>query len=224
MQGLNPEVKSLKDWQQLLAEPEKHWRKGYSAYELAYSWMNSSGFPASVDNVLSNSGFSEFKDLKIDIAYPERKTNLNDSGRPSQTDLMVLANGANSKVVIGVEGKVDESFGPIVHERYSNEEANRSRLNFLCSQLGLSSDKVEQVRYQLIHRSVATILEAKNYNAKIALMLVHSFSEKDSSVSDYQHFLGLFNFYNVQINKIYGPILLKDVSLFIGWVKDHKSS
>ena len=224
MQVLNQEIKSLKDWQQLLADPEKHWRKGYSAYELAYSWMSSSGFPVSVDNVLGNSGFSEFKDLKIDIAYPERKTNLNDSGRPSQTDLMVFANGARGKVVIGVEGKVDESFGPIVRERYSNKETNRNRLNFLCSQLGLSLGKVEQIRYQLIHRSVATILEAKNCNAKIALVLVHSFSEENSSFTDYQQFLELFNFYSVQINKIYGPILLKDISLFIGWVKDHKSS
>lgn len=224
MQALNPEVKSLKDWQQLLADPEKHWRKGYSAYELAYSWMNSAGFPVSVDNVLDNSGFSEFKDLKIDIAYPERRTNLNDSRKPSQTDLMVFANGANGRVVIGVEGKVDESFGPIVHARYSNTEANRSRLNFLCSQLELSSGKVEYVRYQLIHRSVATILEAKNCNAKIALMLVHSFSEKDSSFNDYKSFLEVFNFYNVQINKIYGHILLRDIRLFIGWIKDHKSS
>jgi len=223
MKTLNPEVKNLKDWQQLLADPEKHWRKGYSAYELAYSWMSSPSLPTAVENVLSNSGFSEFKNLKVDIAYPERKTNLNDTGRPSQTDLMVFANGANGKVVIGVEGKVDESFGPIVHKRYSKEGANRSRLNFLCNQLGLSSDKVEQVRYQLIHRSVATALEAKNYSAKIALMLVHSFSEKDSSFSDYQIFLELFDFYNVQINKIYGPILLKDINLFIGWAKDCKS-
>jgi len=31
------------DWQSLLADPEKHWRKGYSAKALAYCWQEADG-------------------------------------------------------------------------------------------------------------------------------------------------------------------------------------
>ena len=36
----NPE-----DWKQFLAEPEKHWKSGYSARSLAYCWHESDGIP-----------------------------------------------------------------------------------------------------------------------------------------------------------------------------------
>jgi hypothetical protein len=32
-------------WAQFLAEPVKHWRTGYSARTLAYSWQAADGFP-----------------------------------------------------------------------------------------------------------------------------------------------------------------------------------
>jgi hypothetical protein len=35
-------------WQSLLADPDKHWRKGYSARALAYYWQEADGFPACV--------------------------------------------------------------------------------------------------------------------------------------------------------------------------------
>ena len=41
-------AKSPIDWKQLLAEPEKHWKTGYSAKALAYCWQEAQGFPESV--------------------------------------------------------------------------------------------------------------------------------------------------------------------------------
>ena len=35
-----------------LAKQELHWKKGYSAYELAHSWISAGGIPASVRSVL----------------------------------------------------------------------------------------------------------------------------------------------------------------------------
>jgi len=37
------------DWQRLLAEPEKHWRRGYSAHAIAHSWQEADGFPEEVE-------------------------------------------------------------------------------------------------------------------------------------------------------------------------------
>ena len=36
------------DWKRLLAEPEKHWKTGYSAKTLAQSWESAKGLPPGV--------------------------------------------------------------------------------------------------------------------------------------------------------------------------------
>ena len=35
-----------------LAKQERHWKKGYSAYELAHSWIKAEGIPSPVASVL----------------------------------------------------------------------------------------------------------------------------------------------------------------------------
>ena len=223
MKRFIPEINNLEDWSKLLADPVLHWKEGYSAYELANSWVNSDAFPPLVEEVLNNSGFDELNGLAIDVLYPERKTSLNDAGRPSQTDLMVFATERKGKVVIAVEGKVDEPFGPLVSERNDGGEATLKRLNFLCQELGLPLEEVMSIRYQLLHRSCAGILEAEKINATTVLFLVHSFSDKDSSFNDYQAFLSLFNKKNVIPNKIFKLARLKEIHFFSGWIKDKKS-
>ena len=51
----------LDDWKKLLADPEKHWREGYSAHALAYRWEDAGGFPAEVLAVLTAEGFADVK-------------------------------------------------------------------------------------------------------------------------------------------------------------------
>ena len=41
-----------------LAKQKRHWRKGYSAYELAHSRLDASDIPASVRSVLNVAGVS----------------------------------------------------------------------------------------------------------------------------------------------------------------------
>ena len=39
------------DWQQFLADPEKHWRDKFSAKSLAFAWQNAPSFPQKVNSV-----------------------------------------------------------------------------------------------------------------------------------------------------------------------------
>jgi len=39
---------NAEQWAQLLADPVKRWRQGYSARTLAYSWQEANGFPTEV--------------------------------------------------------------------------------------------------------------------------------------------------------------------------------
>ena len=45
-------IKDPKDVIPHLAKQDRHWRKGYSAYELAHSWVRANGIPAPVAAVL----------------------------------------------------------------------------------------------------------------------------------------------------------------------------
>ena len=76
--------------------------------------------------------------------------------------------------VIAVEGKAREPFGPLVSE-WNDSPGKQARLESLCEQLGLDPVAAGGLYYQLLHRTVSAIREARRYGAREALMLVHSF-------------------------------------------------
>ena len=40
------------DWQRFLADPEKQWRRGFSARTAAYSWESANGLPPEIEACL----------------------------------------------------------------------------------------------------------------------------------------------------------------------------
>lgn len=170
------------DWKQFLADPEKHWRTGYSARTLAYAWHEADGFPREVRAVLGQ----QFPDIEMLLGIPEHKVALPGGGRASQTDLWVLARAGDDLVSIAVEGKVSETFGPTVDEWLVDaSDGKRVRLSFLRAQLGCGEVVPGTVRYQLLHRAVSAILEAKRFRARHAVLLVHSFSRTREWLEDF---------------------------------------
>lgn len=105
-------TRSSDDWKNLLAEPEKQWRTGYSARTLACSWENAQGFPPEVLQLFTRSGILGFEQVDLLFAFPEHQVALPPPGRrPSQNDLFVLAKAKDgSLIAITVEGKVSEPF------------------------------------------------------------------------------------------------------------------
>jgi hypothetical protein len=103
------------DWRKLLASPEKHWKPGYSAWELAHCWENAKGFPASLQTMFASSKEPDLQKLELLFAIPEYRVGMPGGGHASQNDLFILAKAAEGNLVsITVEGKVNESFGPTV--------------------------------------------------------------------------------------------------------------
>ena len=92
-----------------------------------------------------------------------------------------------------VEGKVGENFGKIVKDWKKNASpGKKERLDCLAQCLGLDANSLDNIYYQLIHRTASAVIEAKRFNASDAVMLVHSFSDKDKGFSDYCEFVKLF--------------------------------
>lgn len=205
------------DWRQFLADPIKQWKTGYSAKELAYSWETSNGFPDEVQAVLGTQ--SVFQNLEILFAVPEYQVPLPGGSRPSQNDLFVLARNDDELVVIMVEGKASESFGPTLGEWRANaSEGKRKRLEYLQEVLQLKGELADEVRYQLLHRTASPLIVAEQFHATSAIMLVHSFSEENEWFDDYSAFMNLFGV-QAKLGVLQEAFRGESLKLYCGWVK-----
>ena len=204
------------DWKQLLADPEKQWKKGFSARSLAYCWQEANDIPKKIKEVLSK--VPEFKELESLIIIPEHQVPLPGGTRPSQNDCWVLARTQKDLVSIAIEGKVSEPFGPSIGEWFQDaSDGKKQRLSYLCSQLGLTEPLPENIRYQLLHRTASAVIEARRFNAKFALMAVHSFSKKADWLDDYKEFAALFGV-KADKNNIVEIGQIDNIHLYISWV------
>ncbi len=209
------------DWRPLLADPVKHWKTGYSAKSLASCWQAANDFPKSVRNVFDKSNLILFKDIELLIAFPEYGVALPGGLQASQNDIFVLAKGSDQLITIAVEGKVREPFGLPVNEwrlKKDDKTNKKERLDFLLDQLNIADKPVDHIRYQLFHRTVSALLEAKKFCTKNALMLVHSFSQTYEHYDDYKEFLALFNL-SAEKDKLIGPVNIRGINLYFAWVK-----
>jgi hypothetical protein len=203
------------DWRALLADPAKHWATGYSARTIAHCWEAANGFPAEVRQVLSQHG--ALKGIEPLFIVPERQVKLDNARAPSQNDIWVLARSSTGLVSITVEGKVNESFDVTLGEWLRTPSTGKtSRLEFLTRTLGLAGAVPESTRYQLLHRAASALIEAERFQAKHAVMLVHSFSESHQWFNDFENFCALFG-----LRAHVGQLVttnVGDMPLHLGWV------
>jgi len=209
---------SEEDWKQFLAEPDKQWKDGFSAKSLAVAWHTANGLPLSVVQAFKNSHNEIFKDLEMIFGIPEYKVSLPGGERASQNDLFVLARNCTELIPIMVEGKVNESFGPLVSDWSKDmSKGKQTRLQYLVDLLNLQTKNINNIRYQLLHRTASAIITAEKYHCKTALVLIHSFSDKNKSFDDFSDFVNLYNLSPI-VDGIVGPVSLNNINVYFGWV------
>ena len=209
------------DWQKLLADPYKHWRKGFSARALAYAWESAKGFPPEIQALLASSE-QIFHNVELLLVIPEHKVLLPPNNEnPSQNDIFALAkDGEDNLIALTVEGKVSESFGELL-SRWNAEgsKGKRTRLAFIQETLGLAGELPHTISYPLLHHTVSAVLEAKRFAAKNAVMVVQSFSPSDEGFVEYQTFLKLFGVKEATPAKLYFLTEAMGVRLYSGWAR-----
>jgi hypothetical protein len=205
-------------WKELLAQPDKQWETGYSAKSLAYCWEEQNGFPNEFRKPLIDSKLA----LDILLAIPEYKVILDNNNAPSQNDLFVLSRDSSGLVVMMIEGKVSEPFDKLIKD-WNDSNGKLYRFDFLAKKLEINNNISEyyNLRYQLFHRTVSSILIAEQFAAQKAIMIVHSFSQLDEWLADYLAFVKIINS-NIsprinEINKC--KTLSTGIDLYIGWIK-----
>ena len=177
-------------WRQFLAQPDRQWVTGYSARTLAHSWEAADGLPDEVRAALE----VVVNRPRLLLALPEHKTALPGGRRESQSDVFALIRSDEHLIAATIEGKVDEAFGPTVAEWLQDASPGKLvRLEAVCELLGLAAADLDHaMRYQLLHRTAAAVIEAERFAAGAAAMIVHSFSLDARWFDDYARFLGLF--------------------------------
>ncbi len=159
-----------------------------------------------------------FPSLQLLLAIPEHQTPLPGGRQGTQTDLLVLAKNDKELVVIAVEGKVNEPFGPTVAEWLQKDSpGKRRRLSFLCDLLQVEQAAVQAIRYQLLHRTAAAVLEARRLTAATAVMLVHSFSQDHQWFADFAAFAALFGA-EARPDMTMAAGSMAGTSLYLSWV------
>jgi hypothetical protein len=198
-----------------------HWQEGRSAKCLIDQWWTANGIPKSVYGLLEHAG--EWRGAELIDAFAERKTSLDD-GRPShpQSDLLAIVGIENRLGVIAIEAKVDEGFDKTIDDWGKVDSAGkRKRLAGLCVPLGLNPEQVGRLRYQLFHRTVSALIEAKRYRSTQAAMIVQSWCPNRSSFGDYESFGKALGFQRLEIDALSETKEFDGVGLRLGWSAEH---
>ena len=153
------------------------WRDGRSAKELArYMTANFPNVPKEIEHILIN--FTE-SNAEFDWAG-EYVTSFaeHDLGRGEGRNHDAFM--YNSDVVVGIEGKADESLGSqLIGDAISG--ASENKMKRICGMIKmLFADEPQnhtQIRYQLVTAATATLLEAKAKKVNTAVFLVIVFKK-----------------------------------------------
>jgi len=211
------------DWQRLLGKPKFHWKKGRSAMSAAACWEESQPqLPSEITRVLDFSEDPSICGLELLVAIPEWEVELPGGDTASQTDILAITRNQSGLVILGVEAKVDEPFGPRLEEKKSGAtEGQLGRIAYLERELGCTAPFEDHIRYQLLHRTVSALLTARAFHAPVAVMLVHSFSPESKWRKDFEAFCHGLECTSItqdlcEVRGIEGPRLI------LGWCKGNE--
>ena len=216
--------KGLGDWQALLADPKRHWKRGRSAFELAVSWEavadSDRGLPVEVAALLDQQPATA--EATLLLALPEHKVKVPGQGYPSQSDVWALLKNTNSLISLAIEGKAGEPFDKTVANWLTAPKGDttnkRQRLNGLCQILNLPVNTTDDLRYQLLHRAASAALRAQDFGATQAALVVQSFGDAAVGFSDFHAFALRLGATSVQRGQLVSVRPAGGIALFLGWV------
>ena len=203
-------ISNLIEWRSQIFDgtsKEKDWKKGRSAYSLAEFIIDRKGaayLETRISAVLS-------QHVKLEQATPEYLAKFDSyRGTPSNLDLGITGHverlTLNTSLFVGVEAKVDETFGSTVRSRYSSAMKTRKdgkptnapeRVKELLSKYfsvhgSPDSSRFADLRYQLLTGTTGTV--AAPGEVSVFYILVFRTSMYDerkglSNLQDYENFI-----------------------------------
>jgi hypothetical protein len=218
-------TKGVESWRELLAAPEKHWKENHSAQGAAYTWEAANGVPEEILQVFKGSDSDAFRDASLAIAIPEYTVDLAGGSRPSQNDVFALLSGPDGLIAMMVEAKATEDFDVTLGEwkQRTSEAGGTARLGDIVTHLGLDGLIPDTIRYQLLHRTASSVIEAKRFHAPYAVMLIQSFEADDvrNHYGDFCDFVALYG-RDAEKGSLIELAKPQGVRLFAAWVQSSR--
>ncbi len=222
MNRLNTATRGIGSWRERLADTDRQWKRGFSALETAVSWElasgGESGLPAPIDKLFRETSRGE---PVLMFAVAEHKVDLPGGDAASQCDVWAVVNTLAGMLSLTVEAKANEAFGDEVLEKWlmaggteRSAHNRRIRWDYVRSHLP-QSDAFLQVRYQLLHRCAASVIEAKRLGFQHAAFVVQAFNTPAKSFQDYADFCQA-----LKIPAVRGGMAttaVDGISLGVGW-------
>lgn len=208
----------LQTWQARLADPEKHWVRGKSAFETAVYWEVGARRPRGLHPTLTPllDEVELLRSAELVASFPEHKVRLPGGSRASQSDVWAILRTVSGLASMAVEGKAGESFASTVGEWRGESTAGRdARLKYLCQTLGVPG-VADSIRYQLLHRAASALIEAERIGASAAILVVLSFATDPLSKRDFDAFGGCVGA-TLSEGRLCRATSTK-VPLFLGWL------
>ncbi|MCG8371487.1 MAG: hypothetical protein MJA32_13380 [Proteobacteria bacterium] len=164
--GNGDEIRAFDDWAKLYDTPQHshQWKEHRSAYSMADFIMRRNGAEQLQSRVAAALG----QDVDFERAVPEFEQRFDSFGRGRVHDLGVFGKvGDGRSLFVGVEAKVDESFGPTVRDAYLQSKASQiigtstnapERIEQLLALHFSEPDRsMFDVRYQLLYATAGTV-------------------------------------------------------------------
>ena len=192
------QLNSLDDWKGL--HEDEHWKPGRSAYSIADFIVNRQGarnLGARISSALGDS--VEFLQL-----IPEYGVRFDRYGKGRFHDLGIFGRTKSGKsLFVGVEAKVDESFGKYVSDEWQEAEElmargertrKPQRIRELCARFhgGPEVPTNPDIRYQLLHGTAGTVcVEADISVFYVAVFVTDDYDRSigESNYRDYRQFI-----------------------------------
>ena len=163
----NQPIKNINDWKKEI--PQKDWVEGRSAYSLADFILNRNGLEK-IKAILQEILKEEIVFEKEIPEYEVKFDNFNGKGRFHDLGVWGKTKSSNKTLFIGIESKVDETFGQTVSEayisgiikRFNGENTNLPERvgNLIKQNFGNKiKSKHFDIRYQLLYSTIGTLEE-----------------------------------------------------------------
>lgn len=191
--------------------------------ELARAWFTSPVpiVPAEVAELLASHNLT--RGAVIEEAWPELKTPLPYPGEGRNHDLVAIGKVGDTRLLLAVEGKVDETMGPTIgtywrkSKRTYGSRAWRRIDALLAAAFGSDTDALRDpwqgLPYQMLTALVGTAIEAANRSCAIGVLCVHEFVTESATAkklalnsADFRNFVEACGLPKPATGVLYGPV------------------
>lgn len=206
--GAIADLVEFEDWRAAMRIGPKDWQDGRSAKELARHWMGAHRTCPS-DVLATLRGGQGLSTLTLGSLRAEYPVSLDGGRGPARLDLAALGTSRKQRVLVAVEAKTSEPFGPTLSQQYASalrKTGKVRRLDELTESLFSGRHLVQvdpelaQLRYQLLTLTAASVRAAEVLDADLAVVLIHEFvhgavaaKDRARNAGDLQAFLKLLD-------------------------------